>query len=205
RLLKLLVDRGTEDAEKPGLGYGEMSTGKLPPMITSVKRPKKHEAHTSNGVVVKGLNDVLVKLARCCNPVPGDDIIGFVTRGRGVSVHRADCPNAKSLLSDPDRIIEVSWDQAPTQSTSYKVELYMEARDRMNLLRDVTAALSDMRVSVLSSSTATHADDMVEMCFLFQLSDVAQIDSILRRMRGIDGVFEATRLVPKAGRERERR
>ena len=205
RLLKLLVDRGTEDAEKPGLGYGEMSTGKLPPMITSVKRPKKHEAHTSNGVVVKGLNDVLVKLARCCNPVPGDDIIGFVTRGRGVSVHRADCPNAKSLLSDPDRIIDVSWDQAPTQSTSYKVELYMEARDRMNLLRDVTAALSDMRVSVLSSSTATHADDMVEMRFLFQLSDVAQIDSILRRMRGIDGVFEATRLVPKAGRERERR
>jgi GTP pyrophosphokinase len=97
RLLKLLVDRGTEDAEKPGLGYGEMSTGKLPPMITSVKRPKKHEAHTSNGVVVKGLNDVLVKLARCCNPVPGDDIIGFVTRGRGVSVHRADCPNAKSM------------------------------------------------------------------------------------------------------------
>ena len=81
----------------------------------------------------------------------------------------------------------------------------MEARDRMNLLRDVTAALSDMRVSVLSSSTATHADDMVEMRFLFQLSDVAQIDSILRRMRGIDGVFEATRLVPKAGRERERR
>ena len=200
RLLKLLVDRGTEDAEMPGLGAGEMSTGKLPPMLTSVKRPKKHEAHTSNGVVVKGLNDVLVKLARCCNPVPGDGIIGFVTRGRGVSVHRADCPNAKALLDDPDRIIEVAWDQAPTQTTTYKVEMYLEARDRMNLLRDVTAALSDMRVNVLSCSTATHTDDIVEMRFLFTLSDVAQIDSILRRMRSIEGVFEATRLVPKAGR-----
>ena len=201
RLLKLLVDRGTEEAESPGIGYSEMSTGKLPPMLTSVKRPKKHEAHTSNGVVVKGLNDVLVKLAKCCNPVPGDQIIGFVTRGRGVSVHRADCPNAKALLADSERIIDVSWDMGNTQNATYKVEMYIEARDRMSLLRDVTAALSDMRVNVLSCSTSTHADDIVEMRFLFTLSDVAQIDSILRRMKGIDGVFEATRLVPKAGRK----
>ncbi len=201
RLLKLLVDQGTEEAETPALGTGEMSTGKLPPMLTSVKRPKKHEAHTSNGVVVKGLNDVLVKLARCCNPVPGDEILGFVTRGRGVSVHRRDCPNATALLDEPDRIIDVSWDTEPTASTAYKVEMYLEARDRMNLLRDVTVALSEMRVNVLSCTTATHADDMVEMHFLIVLSDVNQFESILRRMRGIDGVFEATRQVPKAGRK----
>ena len=107
RLLKILVDRGTEADEPPGFGAGAMATGKLPPMLTSVKRPKKHEAHASNGVVVKGIDDVLVRLSRCCNPVPGDDIVGFVTRGRGVSVHRADCPNAvRSCMKPPERIIE---------------------------------------------------------------------------------------------------
>ncbi len=111
RLLKILVDKGNEAEEGLSSLAGAMSTGKLPPMITSVKHPKKHEAHTSNGVVVKGIDDVLVRLSRCCNPVPGDEILGFVTRGRGVSVHRADCPNAKDLMQSPERIIEVSWER----------------------------------------------------------------------------------------------
>ena len=100
RLLKLLVDRGTEEAAKPDIGQSVMSTGKMPPMLTSVNRPKRHETHSSSGVVVKGLDDVLVRLSRCCNPVLGDDIIGFVTRGRGVSVHRRDCPNAVDLMKE---------------------------------------------------------------------------------------------------------
>ena len=100
-----------------------MSTGKLPPMLTSVKRPKKHEAHTSNGVVVKGIDDVLVRLSQCCNPVPGDEILGFVTRGRGVSVHRADCPNAQDLKQTPERIIDVSWEHDLPKNTSFKVEV----------------------------------------------------------------------------------
>ena len=83
-------------------------------MLTSVKRPKKHETHADNGIVVRGIDDVLVRLSRCCNPVPGDDIVGFVTRGRGVSVHRSDCPNAQDLRRHPERIIEVHWaDTAP--------------------------------------------------------------------------------------------
>ncbi|MFR3091940.1 MAG: RelA/SpoT AH/RIS domain-containing protein, partial [Eggerthella lenta] len=97
RLLKILVDKGHEAETAMDYVAGDMSTGKMPPMLTSVKAPKKHEAHTSNGVVVKGVDDVLVRLSRCCNPVPGDEILGFVTRGRGVSVHRADCPNAQDL------------------------------------------------------------------------------------------------------------
>ena len=88
RLLKLLVDRGTQEARMPDIGMSATSTGKMPPMVTSVDRPKRHETHSSNGIVVKGLNDVLVRLSRCCNPVLGDEIIGFVTRGRGVSVNR---------------------------------------------------------------------------------------------------------------------
>ena len=136
--------------ERRASGSGDMSTGKLPPMLTSVKRPKKHEAHTSNGVVVKGIDDVLVRLSRCCNPVPGDEILGFVTRGRGVSVHRADCPNAQDLRQTPERIIEVSWESDLPKNTSFKVEVFIEALDRMNLLRDVTVILSEMGANVLS-------------------------------------------------------
>ena len=178
RLLKILVDKGNEAAETVGLGAGDMSTGKLPPMLTSVKRPKKHEAHSSNGVVVKGIDDVLVRLSRCCNPVPGDDILGFVTRGRGVSVHRADCPNAQDLMTEPERIIEVSWENEPSKSTSYQIEVFVEALDRMNLLRDVAVTLSEVGANVLSSSTTSHRDGMAEMRFLFQVSDIKHIDLI---------------------------
>lgn len=196
RLLKILVDRGNEEAETPGLGASDVSTGKLPPMLTSVKRPKKHETHTASGVVVKGIDDVLVRLSRCCNPVPGDAIIGFVTRGRGVSVHRADCPNAKGLMSSPERIIDVSWENAPTSAaSSYKVEVYIESIDRLNLLRDVTMELSESGANVLTASVSTHRDGMVEMRFLFQVSDVASIEKILHNLKGVEGVFEARRMM----------
>ena len=203
RLLKILVDRGTEADELPGLGASEISTGMLPPMLTSVKRPKKHEAHTSNGVVVKGIDDVLVRLSRCCNPVPGDDILGFVTRGRGVSVHRADCPNAQDLMNHPERIIEVSWDGAPSKGTSFKVEVFIEALDRMNLLRDVTVILSEMGANVLSCTTSSHRDGMVEMRFLFQVSDISHIDLVLKKLRSIDGVFDARRMVAGKGSKKK--
>ena len=203
RLLKILVDRGTEADELPGLGASEISTGMLPPMLTSVKRPKKHEAHTSNGVVVKGIDDVLVRLSRCCNPVPGDDILGFVTRGRGVSVHRADCPNAQDLMNHPERIIEVSWDGAPSKGTSFKVEVFIEALDRMNLLRDVTVILSEMGANVLSCTTSSHRDGMVEMRFLFQVSDISHIDLVLKKLRSVDGVFDARRMVAGKGSKKK--
>ena len=199
RLLKVLVDKGNEADETLGFGVGDMSTGKLPPMLTSVKTPKKHEAHTSNGVVVKGIDDVLVRLSRCCNPVPGDEILGFVTRGRGVSVHRADCPNAQDLRQTPERIIEVAWESDLPKNTSFKVEVFIDALDRLNLLRDVAVILSEQGANVLSSSTTSHRDGMVEMRFLFQVSDINHIDVVLNRLRGVEGVFDARRMVPKAG------
>lgn len=196
RLLKILVDKGNEEAGSLALGAGDMSTGKLPPMLTSVRRPKKHETHSSNGVVVKGIDDVLVRLSRCCNPVPGDGILGFVTRGRGVSVHRADCPNAQDLMSEPERIIEVAWENEPSKSTSYQVEVLIEALDRMNLLRDVAVLLAEEGTNVLTSSSTSHRDGMVEMRFLFQVSDILHIDLVLNKLRGIDGVFDARRMLP---------
>lgn len=196
RLLKILVDRGTAAADSFSLGELDASTGKLPPMLTSVKQPKKHEAHSSNGIVVKGVEDVLVRLSRCCNPVPGDDILGFVTRGRGVSVHRADCPNAQDLMQQPERIIDVSWESEMSGSTSFKLEVFIEALDRMNLLRDVAVTLSEAGANVLSSSTTSHRDGMVEMRFLFQVSDVGHIDALLKKLRTIEGVFDARRMMP---------
>ncbi len=205
RLLKILVDKGNEEAETPGLGASDVSTGKLPPMLTSVKRPKKHETHSSNGVVVKGIDDVLVRLSRCCNPVPGDDILGFVTRGRGVSVHRSDCPNAVDLLQNPERIIEVSWESELSKSTSFKVEVFIEALDRMNLLRDVAVTLSEVGANVLSSTTTSHRDGMVEMRFLFQVSDIKHIDIVLNRLHSIEGVFDACRMMPNGGTSKKKK
>ena len=196
RLLKLLVDRGTEEAGKPKIGQSAMSTGKMPPMLTSVARPKRHETHSTTGVVVKGLDDVLVRLSRCCNPVLGDDIIGFVTRGRGVSVHRSDCPNAKDLMKEPERIIEVDWEREPGAVTTYRIETHIEAMDRMNLLRDVIAVLAEEGVNVLNSSSATGRDGIVRMRYLFEVSDVEHVDEILQRILSVDGVFEARRMHP---------
>lgn len=196
RLLKLLVDTAAGEEAKPKIGQGANSTGIMAPMLTSVKRPKHHETHSSNGVVVKGIDDVLVRLSRCCNPVPGDDIIGFVTRGRGVSVHRADCPNAEDLKRNPERIINVEWEGKPTAATLYKVELYIEALDRMNLLFDITKLLSEIGANVISSSTNTHRDGMVEMRFLFEVSDLSKIEAAINGAERIEGVFSARRMMP---------
>ena len=196
RLLKLLVDRGTEEAHLPDIGTSTMSTGKMPPMLTSVARPKRHETHASNGIVVKGLNDVLVRLSRCCNPVLGDDIIGFVTRGRGVSVHRADCPNAKDLMKEPERIIDVEWESSSESNATYRIEVHVEALDRMNLLRDVITALAAEGVNVLSSSATAGNDGIARMRFLFQVGDVSHVKDILQSIQSVDGVFEARRMLP---------
>ncbi len=196
RLLKLLVDRGTEEAQMPDIGMSAMATGKMPPMITSVARPKRHETHTSNGIVVKGIEDVLVRLSRCCNPVLGDDIIGFVTRGRGVSVHRADCPNAKELMKEPERIIDVEWETSPAVAATYRIEVHIEAMDRMNLLRDVITVLAQEGVNVLNSSSAVGHDGIVRMRYVFEVSDVNHVQDILLRILEVDGVFEARRMNP---------
>ena len=180
----------------PDIGMSGTATGKMPPMITSVARPKRHETHTSNGIVVKGLNDVLVRLSRCCNPVFGDDIVGFVTRGRGVSVHRADCPNAKSLMKEPERIIDVEWEQGDVSMAMYRIEVHIEAMDRMNLLRDVITVLAQEGVNVLNSSSAVGNDGIVRMRYVFQVSDVGHVQDVLLRILEVDGVFEARRMNP---------
>ncbi len=196
RVLRVLEEGEHPEQTSAGISQSIMTTGSLPPMLTTVKPSKKHKVHASNGVVVEGLDDALVRLSRCCNPVPGDAILGFITRGRGVSVHRESCPNAKALLETPERIIKVHWAGEQNNHTIYKVEVFIEALDRMNLLRDVMTVLSDMGTNVLSSSATVHRDGMADMRFLFEVSDIGSIDILLSRLKHVDGVFDARRMLP---------
>jgi len=144
------------------------------------------------GVVVVGTDDVWVKLARCCTPVPGDPIMGFVTRGRGVSVHRSDCTNAESLLSQPDRLIEVEW--APSAASVFLVQLQVEALDRNALLSDVTRVLSDQHVNILSATVHTSRDRVALSRFTFEMGDPGHLDHVIQAVRKIDGVFDVYRI-----------
>ncbi len=161
---------------------------------TSTKAPPRSRRKNNTGVSVKGIDDVLIHLSRCCNPVPGDEIIGFVTRGRGVTVHRKGCPNIKDRKENPERFIEVEWDT--TKDVTYQVEVYIGAVDRTRLLQDVAIKLSDLGVNIISVNTTTKHDGFVEMRFVFQTGSADHIDSILREMRTVEGVFEARRMLP---------
>jgi GTP diphosphokinase / guanosine-3',5'-bis(diphosphate) 3'-diphosphatase len=144
------------------------------------------------GVVVRGVDDVWVKLARCCTPVPGDPIIGFVTRGSGVSVHRDDCVNVSGLLEEPDRIVEVDW--APTQASVFLVQIQVEALDRARLLSDVTRTLSDHHVNILAANVSTSRDRMAISKFTFEMGDPAHLGHVIAAVRRVDGVFDAYRI-----------
>jgi GTP pyrophosphokinase len=144
------------------------------------------------GVVVKGEPDVWAKLARCCTPVPGDEIVGFVTRGHGVSVHRNDCTNMASLQTEPERILEVEW--APTAGSVFLVAIQVEALDRNRLLADVTRVLSDAHVNILSASVTTSRDRVAISKFTFEMGDTKHLGDLLRVVRGVEGVYDAYRV-----------
>src|SRR5690349_20786163 len=166
----------------------------------TVSRPPRARSRreASVGVHVEGLDDVMVRLSRCCTPVPGDEIMGFVTRGRGVSVHRTDCANAASLRSQVDRVIEVDWDNdAPG---NYVVGVEVEALDRSKLLRDVADVLSEHHVNILSCSSQTQADRIARLRFEFELADPGHLDSILSAVKRVHSVYEASRVLPGAVR-----
>ncbi|NHC13968.1 RelA/SpoT family protein [Motilibacter deserti] len=150
------------------------------------------------GVVVSGAPDVWVKLARCCTPVPGDPIVGFVTRGNGVSVHRADCVNVASQSLSPERMVGVEW--APTSQSVFLVQIQVEALDRSRLLSDITRVLSDQHVNILSASVTTTRDRVAVSRFTFEMGDTTHLGHVLKAVRGIEGVYDVNRLTsPGAG------
>jgi GTP diphosphokinase / guanosine-3',5'-bis(diphosphate) 3'-diphosphatase len=164
--------------------------------VTTTRPPHAPRAQRSRtvGVHVEGLDDVMVRLSRCCTPVPGDEIMGFVTRGRGVSVHRSDCANATALANQTQRVIEVEWDHDETATFVGSVEV--GALDRARLLRDVAQVLAEHHVNILTSTSQTSTDRVAHLRFDFELADPSHLDSILRSVQRVDSVYEAYRLLP---------
>ena len=147
---------------------------------------------SDSGVLVRGAPDILVKLAKCCTPVPGDSIVGFVTRGSGVSVHRDDCINVTSLREHPERMIDVEW--APTSSSIFLVQIQVEALDRSGLLSDITRVLSEHHVNILSANVSTSSDRLAISRYVFEMSDTVHLDRLLNAVRRIDGVYDVYRV-----------
>ncbi|MBO0714553.1 MAG: bifunctional (p)ppGpp synthetase/guanosine-3',5'-bis(diphosphate) 3'-pyrophosphohydrolase, partial [Acidimicrobiales bacterium] len=136
--------------------------------------------------------------SRCCTPVPGDEIVGFVTRGRGVSVHRADCANAISLSTGTrERMIEVEWDRNTTGV--FRAGIEVRALDRSRLLADVSRVLSEHHINITKSTTRTSSDRVCRMRFEFELANPGHLESVLGALRGLDSVYTAYRLVPGKG------
>jgi GTP pyrophosphokinase len=160
--------------------------------ITGRRHRSKLGAGSDAGVVVKGAPDVWVKLAKCCTPVPPDDILGFVTKGGGVSVHRTDCTNAAELRTQPEKLLEVEW--APTSQSTFLVNIQVEALDRARLLADITMVLSDAHVNILSASLQTTRNRVAKSRFTFEMAEAKHLDTVLKAVRSVPGVFDAYRV-----------
>ncbi|WP_427892456.1 RelA/SpoT family protein [Kribbella sp. GL6] len=160
--------------------------------LPASRERRKRTARGDAGVIVKGASDVLSKLARCCTPVPGDEIIGWITRGAGVSVHRADCANVENLKTQPERIVEVEW--APTAQSVFLVAIQVEALDRARLLSDITRVLSDYHVNILSAALTTTRDRIAKSRFTFEMGDPTHLGHVLKAVRSVEGVFDVYRV-----------
>ena len=209
-LLELAHDLRFEDIESlyEAVGNGHISahsvieklmvllgTGESHPEndLTSLIAPVKRSRKSVTGIDVEGADDVLVKLARCCAPVPGDKITGFITRGSGVSVHRMDCINILDLKAHQgDRMVGVKWNLSA--KSTFLVNIQVEALDRARLLSDVTKALSDQHVNILSASVVTNKDQTAISKFTFEMADASHLDAVLASVRAIEGVYDVDRV-----------
>jgi GTP pyrophosphokinase len=166
----------------------------MPTTVTKAPRTNRTSRRTA-GVYVEGLDDVMIHLARCCSPVPGDSIMGFITQGRGVSIHRDDCSNAVALAQRlGERIIDVEWDGSA--GGQYRAVLEIMAFDRSRLLLDVSKVVAEYHLNIISSSTTTSGARIVRMVFDVELADPEHLSSLLAALKGIDGVFDAFRQLP---------
>jgi GTP pyrophosphokinase len=166
----------------------------MPTTVTKAPRPSR-TSRRSAGVYVEGLDDVMIHLARCCSPVPGDNIMGFITQGRGVSVHRDDCSNAVALAQRlGERIIDVEWDGSA--GGQYRAVLEIMAFDRSRLLLDVSKVVAEYHLNIISSSSTTSGSRIVRMVFDVELADPTHLSSLLAALKGVDGVFDAFRQLP---------
>ena len=190
------------------VGFGSISAGKIisrmleeyrkvhkeddiEKTLQELSKEKVHkEKPSSNGIIVKGIDNCLVKLSRCCNPVPGDDIIGYITRGRGVSVHRTDCVNAKNLLADGNRIIDVYWSN---QKTTYSVDIEIYANDRSGLLADIINVIGNTKCKLQAVTSKANKEKIAITEVTVEVENIEQLNQVLKALRKVDSVYEVKR------------
>ena len=156
------------------------------------EKPKPAKASSNNGILVKGVENVLVRFAKCCNPVPGDEVIGYITRGRGVSIHRRDCPNVEQYLKEPERIVEAEWHV--TKDAKFDAQIHVLANDRTGILMDITNLLGENKISVKAIQGRTTRDRIANINLTVEISSTEQLEKIIRKLRKIDSVFDVQRV-----------
>ena len=159
--------------------------------IEELTSKRKTVKSSSTGVVVKGIDNCLVKLSKCCNPVPGDNIIGYITKGRGVSVHRTDCVNVKDLLKEEDRIIDVYW--YTEKAASYNVDITVYANDRTGLLADVIQVLSNLKTKLMGLNSKATKEHIATIEITIEVENIEELNKVLKELRKVDSVYEVTR------------
>jgi len=164
---------------------------------TPVRGRDDHARRTKDasnyGISVKGAENVAVRLAKCCRPVPGDEIAGYVSLGRGITIHRADCKNVKALKKSPERFVEVGW--VGENEASYRVELQIDAYDRTRLLEDLSRTFSEAGINIIGASCTTN-HPMVKNKFVVEVGDTEQLKQCISRLRNVESVFDAYRITP---------
>ena len=181
-ITRLLEEYKKEHAEETiEVKIQELTTAK-----NTVKKPPK------SGVIVKGIDNCLVKFSRCCNPVPGDDIIGYITKGRGVSIHRTDCVNMQELLQDENIIIDVSWYNEETNG-SYNVDIEVFSNDRTGLLSDIVKEITSQKINIMGVNTKTSKERIATIEITLEVENIEQLSKVIKAIRKIDSVYEVKR------------
>ncbi len=191
------------------VGFGTISAGKIiskllyeyrkeheeeniEQKIEELSNKKKVEPkNTKSGVIVKGIDNCLVKFSKCCNPVPGDEIIGYITKGRGVSIHRKDCVNVKELFQEEDRIIDVEWSN--TEKSSYKVDIEIHSNDREGLVADIAKAMNNSKATMLLINSKVNKERIVITEITLEVENLDELNKILKTLRKIDSVYDVRR------------
>ena len=197
-----------------GLGQGKVSTktvaNKLMQRLKAGEAVEEHEPlgrergedrarqtkdASTYGISVKGAHNVAVRLAKCCRPVPGDQIAGYVSLGRGITIHRTDCKNVRALMKDPERFVDVSWDGE--NESSYRVEIQIDAYDRTRLLEELSRTFSEAGINIIGASCLTN-HPMVKNKFVVEVGDTEQLKNCISRLRNVESVFDVYRITPAA-------
>ena len=200
----------TQDDMFAAIGFGAISPGKIITRLL-VQYDKEHEEDIieqkiqelsnakkpvkkapKSGVIVEGIDNCLVKFSKCCNPVPGDEIIGYITKGRGVSIHRTDCENMQDLLKDENRIINVSWYNEETKGT-YSVDIEVLSNDRTGLLGDVVREITNLKINIMGVNTKTSKDRIATIDVTIEVENTDQLNKVIKAIRKVDSVYEVNR------------